>query len=104
MDEVQQYVHEMEIVRKKERENYLSVFRNIRRISLDGPALGGAAICLIGVAAGAANAIYRLDEGLTASFTYAAIGGLAGLVLGSVIAVGGTILGGLADADSGIDD
>lgn len=94
MDEIQQDA-------SKERQSYDKLWNNVRGFVLYGPAYIGLACPFIYATVGAVS---RLDEGALASVAGAAIGGLVGLVLGSVVAVGGTILGGLADADSGIDD
>jgi len=90
-------------VSEEERHNYDPLSRYVRGFSLCGPAYIGIALPFV-CAAGAA--IYRLNEGegALAIAIGAVTSGLVGLVVGAVIAVGGTILGGLADADSGIDD
>ncbi|MBM3234140.1 hypothetical protein FJZ19_03525 [Candidatus Pacearchaeota archaeon] len=98
MNNHQQYDNDI-----KERENSESLCRNIRGFALYLPIYTGFALPFVFASARAAGGI-MYGERIEHIILTAGLCGLAGLVTGSVVAIGGCVLGGLADADSGADD
>ncbi len=93
----------LEKIRKEEKYDPLDVISGTGDTVFCSLMYLGFALPFIGTAAGAIRE-YRLDEGALAIAGGAAIGGLVGLVAGSLVAGGSAFLSGLAQIDSNFED